>query len=95
MKVVWVNGTFDVMHIGHIKLLEFAKGLGDVLVVGIDRDHRVTELKGSPRPINKCQYRIDFLKSISKEIVEINKNKVSNDSKDIFDKAIGFLAIRA
>ena len=63
-KVVWVNGTFDVMHMGHIKLLEFAKSLGDVLVVGIDRDHRVTELKGSPRPINNCQYRIDFLKSI-------------------------------
>jgi D-beta-D-heptose 7-phosphate kinase/D-beta-D-heptose 1-phosphate adenosyltransferase len=64
MKIVWVNGTFDVMHMGHIKLLEFAKSLGDVLVVGIDRDHRVRELKGSPRPINNCQYRIDFLKSI-------------------------------
>jgi D-beta-D-heptose 7-phosphate kinase/D-beta-D-heptose 1-phosphate adenosyltransferase len=64
MKIVWVNGTFDVMHLGHIKLLEFAKSLGDFLVVGIDQDHRVRELKGSSRPINTCQYRIDFLKSI-------------------------------
>lgn len=63
-KVIWVNGTFDVMHLGHIKLLEFAKSLGDFLVVGIDRDHRVREMKGSPRPINKCQDRVDFLKSI-------------------------------
>lgn len=63
-KIVWVNGTFDVMHLGHIKLLEFAKSLGDFLIVGIDRDHRVRELKGSPRPINNCQNRLDFLKSI-------------------------------
>ena len=64
IKVVWVNGTFDVLHLGHIKLLEFAKGLGDFLVVGIDQDHRVRELKGHPRPINACQNRVEFLKSI-------------------------------
>ena len=64
-RVIWVNGTFDVMHVGHIKLLEYAKSLGDYLVVGIDRDERVKEKKGESRPINPCELRMVFLKSIS------------------------------
>lgn len=64
-RVIWVNGTFDVMHVGHIKLLEYAKSLGDHLIVGIDRDSRVKEKKGPTRPINSCDMRMIFLKSIS------------------------------
>ena len=63
-RVIWVNGTFDVMHVGHIKLLEYAKSLGDYLVVGIDRDERVREKKGPSRPINSCEARMIFMKSI-------------------------------
>jgi cytidyltransferase-like protein len=44
MKKIWVNGTFDVLHIGHIKLLEYASTLGSVRV-GIDSDNRVREKK--------------------------------------------------
>lgn len=62
--VIWVNGTFDVMHIGHVKLLEYAKSLGDYLVVGVDRDERVREKKGETRPINSCEMRMLFLKSL-------------------------------
>ncbi len=60
---VWVNGTFDVLHIGHIKLLEFASTLGKVRV-GIDTDDRVKRLKGENRPINKLKDRLEFLNSI-------------------------------
>ena len=52
MKKVFVNGTFDILHVGHIALLDYAKSLGDQLVVGIDSDARVKLLKGSDRPIN-------------------------------------------
>ena len=52
MKKVFVNGTFDILHVGHIALLDYAKSLGDRLVVGIDSDDRVKLLKGSDRPIN-------------------------------------------
>jgi D-beta-D-heptose 7-phosphate kinase/D-beta-D-heptose 1-phosphate adenosyltransferase len=52
MKKVFVNGTFDILHVGHIALLDYAKSLGDQLVVGIDSDDRVRLLKGSDRPIN-------------------------------------------
>jgi len=52
MTKVFVNGTFDILHLGHIGLLEHAKSLGDELIVGIDSDARVKVLKGENRPIN-------------------------------------------
>jgi D-beta-D-heptose 7-phosphate kinase/D-beta-D-heptose 1-phosphate adenosyltransferase len=64
MKIVWVNGCFDVLHRGHIELFEYAKSLGDFLVVGIDSDDRIRENKGPSRPINNYQDRKFFLKSI-------------------------------
>jgi D-beta-D-heptose 7-phosphate kinase/D-beta-D-heptose 1-phosphate adenosyltransferase len=60
---IWVNGCFDVLHIGHISLLEYAKTLGHVLV-GVDSDERVKQLKGSDRPINSVDDRIKMLKSL-------------------------------
>lgn len=60
---VWVNGTFDVVHLGHIRLLEFAANFGTVRV-GVDSDIRVKEKKGIDRPFNCLEDRIDFLKSI-------------------------------
>ena len=60
---VWVNGTFDVLHVGHMKLLEYAHSLGTVRV-GIDYDNRVKELKGDTRPINTWVDRIYFMSRI-------------------------------
>ena len=51
MKTIFVNGTFDLLHPGHVSLLTWAKSLGDYLIVGIDTDDRVREKKGSTRPI--------------------------------------------
>lgn len=62
-KKVWVNGAFDVLHIGHIRLLQFASGLGQ-LRVGIDTDSRIKQLKGENRPFNTLQDRIEFLLSL-------------------------------
>jgi D-beta-D-heptose 7-phosphate kinase/D-beta-D-heptose 1-phosphate adenosyltransferase len=61
---VWVNGTFDVLHRGHLELFEFASKLGK-LRVGIDSDERVTKLKGETRPINSFLDRKYFLESLS------------------------------
>jgi D-beta-D-heptose 7-phosphate kinase/D-beta-D-heptose 1-phosphate adenosyltransferase len=60
---VWVNGTFDVLHRGHIELFRYAYGFGDVRV-GIDYDGRVKQLKGLTRPINTWEDRKFFLESI-------------------------------
>ena len=64
MTKVWINGTFDVVHLGHIKMLQKGAELGDFLIVGIDSDRRVSELKGETRPINKLVSRITLLESI-------------------------------
>ncbi len=60
---VWVNGTFDVLHVGHIKLLQYAAEFG-TLRVGIDTDKRVKELKGLDRPFNSQDDRKVMLESI-------------------------------
>ena len=54
---VFVNGTFDVLHAGHLALLNYAKSLGNYLIVGIDTDERVKEKKGSARPVNSAEDR--------------------------------------
>ena len=63
-KKVFVNGTFDILHRGHLELLEYAKSQGDVVVVGIDSDDRVREKKGPPRPINNAEDRAYMLQSL-------------------------------
>jgi len=64
MKKIIVNGTFDILHVGHIKLLEYAKSLGDYLTVAIDTDERVRSLKGNQRPINNSYERATMLMAL-------------------------------
>ena len=64
MKLVFVNGCFDVLHRGHIELLKYARSLGDRLIVAIDSDARVKSLKGPTRPINSEEDRLLMLNSI-------------------------------
>lgn len=64
MKKIFVNGTFDILHRGHLDLLHYAKSLGDTLLVAIDSDRRVKELKGDLRPINNELDRKYFLYSL-------------------------------
>ena len=60
---VWVNGSFDVLHIGHIGLLAHAGSFGTVRV-GLDTDERIQQRKGTNRPVNNLQDRMDFISSI-------------------------------
>lgn len=63
MKIV-VNGTFDILHRGHLEMLAYAKSLGDHLLVLIDTDTRIKELKGNTRPINNQTDRAYMLMSL-------------------------------
>jgi D-beta-D-heptose 7-phosphate kinase/D-beta-D-heptose 1-phosphate adenosyltransferase len=63
MNRIFVNGTFDIVHRGHLELLEYAYNLGTVLVA-IDTDRRVQELKGTSRPINNQNDRAYLLRSL-------------------------------
>jgi D-beta-D-heptose 7-phosphate kinase/D-beta-D-heptose 1-phosphate adenosyltransferase len=63
-QTAFVNGCFDVLHYGHLKLLEYAKSQADILVVGIDSDMRVSKNKGPTRPFNSQKIRKYFLESL-------------------------------
>jgi D-beta-D-heptose 7-phosphate kinase/D-beta-D-heptose 1-phosphate adenosyltransferase len=64
MKIIFTNGCFDILHIGHIRLLQFSKKLGDKLIVGINSDDSVRKLKGENRPINNQNIRKEMLLSL-------------------------------
>lgn len=64
LKRVFVNGTFDLLHRGHLELLRYAKSLGDQVWVAIDSDRRVAELKGSSRPVINQDDRLFYLESL-------------------------------
>ena len=49
--VVWTNGCFDILHLGHVQSLEMARRLGDILVVGVNSDETIRKIKGPSRPI--------------------------------------------
>lgn len=63
-KIVFTNGCFDVFHAGHAFILNTAKTFGTKLIVGLNSDASVTNLKGSSRPINKEQNRVYVLSSL-------------------------------
>jgi len=64
MKKVFVNGSFDLLHPGHIKLLNTARSLGDYLMVAIDSDRRIAEKKGPDRPVNNQFTRYVLMSNI-------------------------------
>ena len=64
LKVVFSNGCFDILHLGHIDYLEKARKLGDRLVIGLNSDESVKLLKGAERPINKSEARLRMLAAL-------------------------------
>jgi D-beta-D-heptose 7-phosphate kinase/D-beta-D-heptose 1-phosphate adenosyltransferase len=63
-RIVFTNGCFDLLHLGHIRYLEKAKILGDILVVGVNSDHSVQNLKGPKRPILPEEERAEILSGL-------------------------------
>src|ERR1700748_1202644 len=63
-RVVATNGCFDILHVGHVRYLTAARKLGDVLVVGLNGDNSVCQLKGEGRPINREQDRAEVLAAL-------------------------------
>lgn len=64
LRVVATNGCFDLIHYGHVNYLSRAKALGDLLVVGLNSDRSVRELKGPPRPLMPQRYRAGLLAAL-------------------------------
>jgi rfaE bifunctional protein nucleotidyltransferase chain/domain len=81
MVKVIVNGTFDILHRGHLDMLKYAREQGDYLLVCIDTDRRVRELKGSQRPINSQddrKYMLESLKFVDEVLLFDSKEELVN-----------------
>lgn len=63
-RIVFTNGCFDILHLGHIRYLKRAKGLGDILVIGLNSDRSVRLIKGAGRPINRQMARAEILSAL-------------------------------
>lgn len=63
-KIVFTNGCFDILHVGHVRYLNEAKALGDILILGLNSDSSVKSLKGSNRPINNESDRAEVLSAL-------------------------------
>ena len=63
-KIVATNGCFDLLHVGHVRYLNAARALGDALIVGINGDQSVRELKGAGRPVNSENDRAEILAAL-------------------------------
>ncbi|WP_151900766.1 D-glycero-beta-D-manno-heptose-7-phosphate kinase [Sulfurimonas hydrogeniphila] len=63
-KIVFTNGCFDILHVGHVKYLQIAKSFGDVLIVGLNSDASVSRLKGPSRPVNPAEDRAYLLAAL-------------------------------
>ena len=99
MKKIVVNGTFDILHPGHLAMLNYAKSLGDFLIVAIDTDERVRQLKGPSRPINNQDERkllLENLRAVDEvrifnspeELIEIVKDCIMVKGSDYKGKSI-------
>jgi D-beta-D-heptose 7-phosphate kinase / D-beta-D-heptose 1-phosphate adenosyltransferase len=63
-RIVFTNGCFDVLHLGHVQYLRFARSKGDVLIVGVNSDESVQRLKGPTRPVNTLEDRMGVLSAL-------------------------------
>ena len=79
MKILLITGCFDVLHIGHIKLIEYARSICDNILIAIDSDEKVKKDKGPTRPFNNEIDRKNFLLSLK----GINDVLVFKDEKEL------------
>ena len=77
MSIVWTNGTFDILHPGHMQLFKVARSLGDKVIVATDTDEKIRKDKGAFKPVNNLCDRISMLQAIKyiDEVLYFNDRK--------------------
>ena len=78
-RIIWANGCFDLIHVGHVTFLERARSLGDLLIVGVNGDESVRSLKGNDRPLVGVEDRARVVASLaSVDYVVVFEEKRTN-----------------
>ncbi len=91
-KIVFTNGCFDILHLGHIRYLREAKKLGDTLIVGLNSDNSVRSLKGPNRPLVKEKDRAEILSAL--EVVDYIVIFDESTPKNLIDKIIPTVLVK-
>ena len=85
-RIVFTNGCFDLLHLGHIRYLKEARRLGDILIVGLNSDNSVRSLKGKDRPLVKEKDRAEILSTLEMVDYIIIFNELT--PKNLIDKIL-------
>jgi len=91
-RIVFTNGCFDLLHLGHIRYLREAKRLGDILVIGLNSDHSVRSLKGKNRPLVREKDRAEILSAL--EVVDYIVIFNESTPKNLIDSIIPDVLIK-
>ena len=83
-RIVFTNGVFDILHVGHVDYLRFARAKGDVLVVGVNDDDSVRRMKGPQRPVNPLEERMAMLAAL--EMVDAVTSFSEDTPKEIVER---------
>jgi len=86
MKKIFVNGSFDVLHTGHLDLLDFARSLGSELLVALDTDRRIEYNKGKDRPFNNLKNRKRLMLSLK----PVDKVEVFDTDEELVEIIRGY-----
>ena len=86
MKKIWLNGCFDVLHHGHFRLIQYATSLGGTLLIGIDSDRRIQQMKGDDRPYHSENERVFNLMQIKgvDAVVVFDNDEMLNKHIEIY-----------
>jgi len=100
-KIVFTNGCFDILHPGHLDYLKNARDLGDLLIVGLNSDKSIRNIKGANRPINNFDFRskmlsffdfvdfiIEFDENTPLELIKVIKPKILVKGEDYLGKKV-------
>ncbi len=82
MKVGFINGCFDVLHVGHVELIKFARSKCDYLLVALDTDERVASFKGPNRPFNSLQDRMTMMRAL-KGVDEVRSFSTASELENL------------
>lgn len=88
---IWMNGCFDILHYGHFRMIEYAASLGEMLVIGIDGDERIKQMKGKDRPFHteeQRKFNLMQVKGVSNVVIfhtdEMLREQIQLYGPDIF-----------
>ena len=91
-KIIFTNGCFDILHLGHIRYLREAKRLGDILIIGLNSDHSVRSLKGPNRPLVKEKSRAEILSALEMVDYIVIFNELT--PKNLIDKILPHILVK-